>query len=393
MSIKCDVLVVGGGPAGCSTARAAAKKGLITILIEEDKEIGDPVQCAEGIGFYLFKYMPFDIPKEQLIWKIEGMYFWANGIAIKKEGKIWKGYSINRKNWDQWLASEALKYGVKIYTNTKLQTLEFEKQYEVTKAVAISNGKRVEIEPKYVIAADGSESTIIDCLGVKKEECKLGYVKSYEIHNIKIKYPNYDQLFFGNFAPKAYAYIFPLSKNTANIGVGTLNKKDNLNDLYDTFIELPIIKNQILNAKILSKKDGIAPISDMSNKLIYGNVFLVGDAANQNIKPFLEGNIPSIICGDILGKYIFEVNQGIQDPSNYKNLIDKKFKLIKKSQKYADIIFGDLGVEDKMFNLILLGLVSEIVPPNMKKIEKFIHKGYTYLEEKILQNGGFIEKE
>jgi len=101
-TIECDVLVVGGGPAGSSAARAAAKKGLKTILIDKKEEIGKPVQCAEGIGSYLFPFMPFEIPKEQLIWKTEGMYFWADDIAIKEEGDKWSGYSINRANWDKW---------------------------------------------------------------------------------------------------------------------------------------------------------------------------------------------------------------------------------------------------------------------------------------------------
>jgi succinate dehydrogenase/fumarate reductase flavoprotein subunit len=33
-TIKCNVLVVGAGPAGSSAARASAKKGLKTIIIE-----------------------------------------------------------------------------------------------------------------------------------------------------------------------------------------------------------------------------------------------------------------------------------------------------------------------------------------------------------------------
>ena len=118
-TIECDVLVIGAGPAGCSAARSAAKRGLKTIIIEEDNEIGSPVQCAEGIGSYLVQYMPFEIPKNQLIWEIKGMYLWADNIAIKKEGDIWSGYSINRKDWDKWLASLALREGVKIFTNTK----------------------------------------------------------------------------------------------------------------------------------------------------------------------------------------------------------------------------------------------------------------------------------
>ena len=83
-TIKCDVLVVGAGPGGSSAARASVKKGLKTIIIEEDEEVGIPVQCAEGIGSYLFHYLPFEIPKNQLIWKIDGIFFRTDNILIKK---------------------------------------------------------------------------------------------------------------------------------------------------------------------------------------------------------------------------------------------------------------------------------------------------------------------
>ena len=32
-----------------------------------------------------------------------------------------------------------------------------------------------------------------------------------------------------------------------------------------------------------------------------GNVIFTGDVANQNIKPFIEGFLPGVICGDIAG--------------------------------------------------------------------------------------------
>jgi digeranylgeranylglycerophospholipid reductase len=75
MQIECDVLVVGGGPAGSSAARSSALSGAKTIFIDKKKEIGYPVKCAEGISEILLYYLPFKIPKEQLPWKIEGMYF------------------------------------------------------------------------------------------------------------------------------------------------------------------------------------------------------------------------------------------------------------------------------------------------------------------------------
>ena len=45
-SYKCDVLVVGGGPAGSNAARYAAK-GADVILIEKKKEIGAPVSVLK----------------------------------------------------------------------------------------------------------------------------------------------------------------------------------------------------------------------------------------------------------------------------------------------------------------------------------------------------------
>ena len=49
-TIKCDVLVVGAGPAGSMTAKWAAKGGADVLLIEKRQEIGSPVRCGEGIS-------------------------------------------------------------------------------------------------------------------------------------------------------------------------------------------------------------------------------------------------------------------------------------------------------------------------------------------------------
>ncbi|GAH69894.1 unnamed protein product, partial [marine sediment metagenome] len=232
MSIRCDVLVVGAGPAGSSAARAAAKKGLKTILIDKKEEIGNPVQCAESVGTYLLPYLPFKIPKELLRWEITGMYLWTENLAIiKDERGIFSGYAIDRLKWDSWISSIAVKNGANLLAETKLISLEFDGN-QVIKAIAEKAGKKVEFKPKYVIGADGTHSTVIDFLDVPKNEV-LGYVRSFEMKNLKLKYPKYDQLFFGEFAPKAYAYFFPISNTSANIGIGTIYKNKNLDDLYE----------------------------------------------------------------------------------------------------------------------------------------------------------------
>ncbi len=56
--MKCQVLVVGGGPAGSTAARLLAEKGIETVLIEKNLSFNKP--CGGGIPsaglkeFFLF---------------------------------------------------------------------------------------------------------------------------------------------------------------------------------------------------------------------------------------------------------------------------------------------------------------------------------------------------
>src|SRR5438105_12679328 len=48
MIAECDVLIVGGGPAGLAAAESAAKHGVRTIVLERQNEIGYPVHTSGG---------------------------------------------------------------------------------------------------------------------------------------------------------------------------------------------------------------------------------------------------------------------------------------------------------------------------------------------------------
>src|SRR5947209_3156679 len=48
MPVDCDVLIVGGGPAGLAAAEVAAKEGMRTIVVERQNEIGYPVHTSGG---------------------------------------------------------------------------------------------------------------------------------------------------------------------------------------------------------------------------------------------------------------------------------------------------------------------------------------------------------
>jgi digeranylgeranylglycerophospholipid reductase len=301
MSITCDVLVVGGGPAGSSAARASAINGANTILIEKKEKI-EQVSCAEGVGSYLFPLLPFKIPRNQLIWRIDGISFSDGETEIIQKGHFYRGWSLERKIFDNWLLNTAKENGSQIFMDAELSDLKFSKNYNIKEAIIKKGKKTIIIKPKMVIAADGVESSVAKKLGIyQKTTDGIGYVHSWEMKDVKLKHKHIEQMYFGDFAPGVYAYVFPKSENIANIGVGSSKGRKNIEKYFEEFVN-DIIKSQIKNAKKTIDRSGEAPIKYSIPKIRYGNVIFTGDTANQNLKPYAEGILPSIICGDIAGK-------------------------------------------------------------------------------------------
>lgn len=399
MTISCDVLVVGAGPAGSSAARAAAMGGAKTILIEKDPDAGMNIQCAESISKYLMSYLPFPIPKEQLMWELKGMRFWAEGILIERIDEQWQGYNINREKFDKWLADEAVRAGTKFLTSTKLVDLDFNEDYVVKIAHVKTLKGEKEIKPKIVIGADGVNSTVTRRLGVRRIQTgDIGELIAYDMKNLKLDYPHYDQIFLGDFAPGSYAYIMPKSRNIASVGVGTTiegNKKE-LEKHFEEFIKLDIVKDQLKNRVILDEKSGEVSIAYLTDKWVYGNVILAGDVANQNLKPFIEGIIPEIICGDIAGKIASEsVFSKTLPNEKYKNSIYRKLPLYEESDNLISIIQSEgFHPKDKKRHLFHLGMCAGIL--FAKDINNLSNETYDRVKDilldKIAENVSTHEK-
>ncbi len=376
-------MVVGGGPAGSSAARAAAEAGANTIFIDKKKEIGVPVQCAEAIGEYIIPFLPFTIPEEQLIWKIDGMSFWAEGIIIERSGGFWSGYAINREKIDKWLANNAIVAGARFHLDTELIDMEFSENYHVTKAIVKAGDGLEEIVPKVVIAADGVHSKVLNKLGFANPKDKCGEVISFELNNLNLYKPTYEQLYIGDFAPGAYAYIFPLSKNRANVGVTSLFPGKKLERCYAEFLEIPEVKKQLKNGDKVAEKSGWAPIHYLTDKWVYGDVLLAGDAANQNFKPFVEGIIPAIICGGIAGETAYNFIKGRNSLNDYqKRVKDKLGKFFLESDYALDLLRHVPGESlDKKEHLLRFGLFASVF--SAKQINKLRSEKYEILKRRL----------
>lgn len=387
MAIECDVLVVGAGPAGSSAARAAAMGGAKTILIDKKKEVGVPVQCAEGIGKYLFPYLPFPIPKKLLKWKIEGMRFHADQVSISRKGELWDGYSIDRNEFDKWLVDKAISAGAQLGRANELIDLKIDNGGIVQKARIKTQKKEIDICPRVVIGADGAESTVLKLLGLynpKKED--VAEVYSWEMSNLKLKEPHFEQIYFGDFAPEGYGYIFPKTMHSANVGVGGICSKKKIREKFYEFLENGNVEEQVADSTFIKEKKGKAVIRDIVDNEIIRNVILAGDSGNHNIKPFIEGILPAVISGNLAGevgclKYLGKKIELREYKEKLVSLMPESFR---ESEKIIQKVYEweSMGKEK---HLLFLGLASEIFM--LEKIGEIEDMNYKKLESKILEKG------
>ena len=102
MKNEYDIIVVGGGPAGCMAASCAAAEGAGVLLLDKKRDIGNPVRCAEGVGEAGLKEFFSPDPR----WVLSNVRSYRliapdmNRAVIKNKER---GYVLNRKVFDYML--------------------------------------------------------------------------------------------------------------------------------------------------------------------------------------------------------------------------------------------------------------------------------------------------
>ena len=169
MSIKCDVLVVGGGPAGLSTALFLSNKGFSTIVLEKSKTCGP-------------KHTKYDITEGNRIREIiDEIGINTNKTSSRSEwcspnysyvlNSEIKDFYFKRGPGEGSLENVLLKKlnnKVEVFFKSKVNFIESQKKEIVT--IKVNKGsKKIDIKPKYVIVADGPESEFRKRLNIDTE--------------------------------------------------------------------------------------------------------------------------------------------------------------------------------------------------------------------------------
>jgi digeranylgeranylglycerophospholipid reductase len=289
-SRQCDVVVVGGGPAGATAARFAAERGLNVLLLEKRQEIGSPVRCAEGINRDML--LPFLPPDERWI----SAQVRRSEIVTEDTGEVRSftgeesGYVLERRVFDRVLAEKAVEAGTGILLKTAVQGLLIENG--AVRGVRAADGhSEWEIQAKVVIGADGVESRVGEWAGL---DCTLRPSDSlvcaqYLLAGLDLD-PECCVYYLGaELAPGGYAWVFPKGEHRANVGLGVqadlaeASAMEYLRLFIDQYPELGRGSPVTLSA-------GTVPVGVARGSMVTDGLMLVGDAARQ-ADPLTGGGI------------------------------------------------------------------------------------------------------
>ncbi len=303
-----DVIVVGAGPAGSTAARECAKRGLKTLALEKRQEVGVPKRCGEGLGEGWCKIAGITPDPKWTRYEMHGATLWSPTGKKVVIPTPTKGWIIERRVFDKWLAEEAVRAGARMITKARVTGVI--KEEDTVKGVIVETPDGVfEVMAKMVIAADGVDSKTAKYAGVNTvnpaTEIDSGY--QYEMVGLNIPEPkDMIHLYFGwDVAPRGYVWIFPKGEDHANVGIGIGGYVDEgtSKEYLDKFIQAnpEIFKD----AGIVETNAGGIPVGAPLKKPYANGLIIIGDAAHM-VNPIHGGGIGTGMEAGILAAEIAE---------------------------------------------------------------------------------------
>lgn len=288
MTQRCDLLVVGLGPAGGAAAGTAARRGLRVIALERKRVVGLPVQCAEFVPLPLGRWTR---DSGVCLQRIEAME--SKLPSGHRERTPFPGLMVDRAAFDQAIVRAARDAGAQVQTGTRLVSIDLTRR----RAWAEGPDGPLEVEFKLLVAADGPRSRVAQALGLPPLEC----VETRQ-YTVPLTRPSaVTEVWLSNDYPGGYAWLFPKGP-WANLGLGldrafAPDLKEPLEALHRQLQE-----EGRVGREIVSRTGGLIPVGGLRRQLVEGPLLFAGDAAGLTHPITGAGIAAAIISGERAGE-------------------------------------------------------------------------------------------
>ncbi|HEY0664422.1 MAG TPA: NAD(P)/FAD-dependent oxidoreductase, partial [Thiobacillaceae bacterium] len=173
---QCDVLVIGGGPAGSTVAPLLAEKGHRVVLLEKARH--PRFHIGESL-------LPANLPLFERLGVAEevraiGMEKWGAEFVsphhdmpqVFQFGDAWDksmphAYQVKRAEFDEILIRNAAAKGVEVHEGCRAKTVDFLPDNTALVRAQREDGSETEWHARFVVDASGRDTFLANCFQIK----------------------------------------------------------------------------------------------------------------------------------------------------------------------------------------------------------------------------------
>jgi digeranylgeranylglycerophospholipid reductase len=284
ISLMYDVIVIGAGPAGAVTARIVSSAGFRVLLLEKNETSRSP--CAGYIGNSINLEPLDDDITQSGIMKMR-VYF----PDMKFHDFQLNGFVVDRHFFDMELVRRSKASGAEVRWGSPVSEI-------ISGDVKFRD---VKASGKIIVGADGVFSKTASFMGMEKQ--RFAVCAQYHLREIHPLSQTCEIFFNAEYAPGGYIWIYPTGKDSAKVGVGLTGFNPRI--YLDKFIESSDVSGRLKGTKT-EYITGALPIGGLRERLVSGNILLVGDSAGMADPITGAGIHNAILAGEVAGKTIIE---------------------------------------------------------------------------------------
>ncbi|WDE09953.1 FAD-dependent monooxygenase [Thalassomonas haliotis] len=171
-----DVIIIGGGPAGCATAIALHQLGITKVLVVEGSDysrerIGESIPPdTRGLFSRLGLWQVFEQQNHQRClgsyssWGSDDLGF--NDFLFNPRGH---GWHLDRLSFDRFMADEVRLRGIDFLSGVRFHQLNRDRQQQVTNIALTGSqsGEKQQQSCRFVVDASGRSASLARCIGAR----------------------------------------------------------------------------------------------------------------------------------------------------------------------------------------------------------------------------------
>lgn len=310
-----DVVIIGCGPAGTTTARIAAQNGLKVMIADKRQELGAPIQCSGALSANALHDAEIEPSDEFIQDSIYGFKVYNEigqqsnidyrilkpdkyGIGAEKKPL---GYVVDRRRFDRYLLTLAERAGAEVWLKT--EGVNYKPLDDNTCEVNLRKfNKDITVRTKVLVGADGLQSQVGKWAGLRTHIKMTELASCLQFVVDGVETDGMLEIITGHeWAPGGYAWLFPKGHGYAEVGLGVIRTmtKQNAQWHLDHFINNSFLKERLKHAKILEVHGGGVPLAAPLRTQYADNIILVGDAA-RHVNPITGGGIHTALVGGLI---------------------------------------------------------------------------------------------